>query len=127
MLDVPAARVPPLPRNSGLALYSEKLDEGPIIVRARADDLGGTEFAGRSNAAMRTKTITSKSSPGDQGNQELDQVRDRIAINEYEVDARQVAEAIIAKLRLVQRGHVALAARQAGRSRRVTEMPHGHR
>lgn len=49
--------------------------------------------------------------------QELSQLKNQIATDQYEVDPKRVAEAIVTKLRLVRRGHLALAARRAGRSR----------
>jgi hypothetical protein len=41
-----------------------------------------------------------------------------IALNQYEVDAELVADAILSKLRLVRRGRVALASDEADRTRR---------
>ena len=43
-----------------------------------------------------------------------------IALHQYEVDAGAVADAILSKLRLVKRGHLALAG-EADRTRRAGE------
>ncbi len=45
-----------------------------------------------------------------------------IALNQYEIDAAAVADAMIAKLRLVRRGHLALAT-EAGRSQAPPRRP----
>lgn len=67
---------------------------------------------------MQTATTTdSETNPPTRGQQRLAPPKNQIAIDDYEVDPKRVADAIITKLRLVRRAHQALAARQAGRSR----------
>ena len=46
----------------------------------------------------------------------LEQLKREVALHQYEVDAAEVADAIVRKLRLVRRGREALANSEAGRS-----------
>jgi hypothetical protein len=47
----------------------------------------------------------------------LQTLKREIALNQYEIDACAVADAILSKLLLVKRGHLALATPEADRSR----------
>ncbi len=68
---------------------------------------------------------TNTMDPGDQETTEsrgrLNELKREVALNRYEVDAGAVADAILAKLRLVKSGRLALAGTEADRSPRAPE------
>ena len=51
-----------------------------------------------------------------QENERLEQLKREVALHQYEVDAAEVADAIVRKLRLVRRGREALANSEADRT-----------
>ena len=68
-------------------------------------------------ARLRTETQTQRS-------ERLEQLRRDIAAREYDVDATEVADAIVRKLRLVRRGLEALSANPEADRIRADQLAH---
>ncbi|MDX6583784.1 MAG: hypothetical protein QOI10_2968 [Solirubrobacterales bacterium] len=99
------------------------MDEPPLVCKAVAADTPGDESeAKRSDAAF-----ASQEGPI------LTEIRGRlkdlkreIELNQYDVDAGAVADAILLKLRLLRHGREAMAISRAGRSPRAPGAPRAH-
>lgn len=72
-------------------------------------------------ASDRIETIPETSQKPSQKGQTLAELKRQIAMHQYEVDPRQVADAILGKLWLLRSGRLALSGEQAGRSRPAGE------
>jgi hypothetical protein len=68
-------------------------------------------------ARLRTETQTQRS-------ERLEQLKRDIAAREYDVDATEVADAIVRKLRLVRRGLEALSAKSEADRIRADQLAH---
>ncbi len=68
---------------------------------------------------MDASPILPAGAAADLDGERLKTLKREIALNQYEVDAGAVADAILSKLRLVKQGHQALASNRADRSLRA--------